>query len=113
MRIVRTMAAGLTMAAAASGAWATDRPSHDVKVEKAAAERVAARLGGLRGGLAHDAGLAALIERDRVRTSTQPVRPRRRGLPPIVMDAPQGVDLTLTGATAPDGVDPIITGKNR
>ena len=106
------------MAATAGASEAGDRPDHDAKVARAAAERVAAKLGDLRGGLAHDAGLADLILKDRIRTGgTQalPAVPKpRTTLPPMVMSAPPpGVDTTMTGSALPAGVDPMITGANR
>lgn len=113
MRIAIALTAGIAAAASAGVAGAGDRPDHDARIAKAAAERAAAKLGDLRGGLRHDAGLSALIEKDRLRTRgtglpSGPKPSRRAATEEAVL-----LDRTLTGSALPDGVDPMITGANQ
>jgi hypothetical protein len=76
---------------------------HDRRVERAAAQIAAAKIGDLRGGHSHDADPAALIERFkrplRLR-ETPPAQPN--AIPPLVMNegvrGEMSIDLTVTGS---------------
>ena len=94
------------------GALASDTSNsnrgHDRRLEQAAVARAAAKIGDLRGGQAHDANIAELIEQPRktLRKPMQaPASDARKPLPPMVMnDALKHLDLFI---------DPVITGSNK
>ncbi len=77
-------------------------PKHDRSIEKAAAERAARKIGELRGSLASDASLSALIEMDAQRrhpeTDAEANRQKDDALPPMVMNTYMGVDPIVTGS---------------
>jgi hypothetical protein len=87
----------------------TQGPGHDRRLEQAAVARAAAKIGDLRGGQAHDANIAELIEQPRKTLRKPPPppaqQPSRKPLPPMVMNDPLAQDDLF--------VDPVITGSNR
>ncbi len=86
----------------AGTAHADDIIKHDRKVERAAAERIAGKIGDMRGGASHDADLATLIEMKRKKLPRPMQTGNSAALPPMVMnDLPQGVDTMITGSNKP------------
>jgi hypothetical protein len=89
----------------AAPAFAGDEVRHDLRVERAAAQIAAAKIGDLRGGHAHDADPMALIE-----TWKRPLR-LRDGPGPAPAPVPP---LVLNGGIAGDpSVDRVVTGSIR
>jgi hypothetical protein len=79
-------------------------PRYDRKIEEAAAERAASKLGALRGTI-HPEAENVMYDQD----IAQPPKPgfpilkenaRRQGLPPIVLLETPGIDPVVTGAIA-------------
>jgi hypothetical protein len=86
-------------------AHAGDGVRHDRRVERAAAQIAAAKIGDLRGSHAHDADPMALIE-----TYKRPLRLKDRPEPAPVAVPP----LVLNGGNAGDpSVDRVVTGSIR
>lgn len=103
MNVIRKIATGLGIAVIAFPAWAGDEAArHDRRVEKAAAERAARKIGDLRGSFASDASLSALIEMDvRRRHPESDVKAEEAkddALPPMVMNAFFELDPIVTGS---------------
>jgi hypothetical protein len=87
---------------------AANNPGHDRRLEQAAVARAAAKIGDLRGGQAHDANIAELIEQPRKtlrKPLPAPANDARKPLPPMVMNDELAQDDLF--------VDPIITGSNK
>ncbi len=101
MRIGRTAFLAAFGGIIATAAYADDIVKHDRKVERAAAERIAGKLGDMRGGVSHDADLATLIEMKRKKLP-RPMQTSNGALPPMVMnEVPEGVDIMITGSNKP------------
>ena len=86
-------------------AAALEPRQHDRRVEQAALARAAAKIGEMRGALAHDARLADII-----------ARPRRTLLPPLPSAPPAALPpMVMNGklASGLEFIDPVITGSNR
>jgi hypothetical protein len=99
MRNLGIVISGAFLAAAAPVAEAGDFEKYDHKVERAAAERAAAKIGDLRGGAVHDADLATLIEMKRKKLPRPQKAADENALPPMVsIDPPEGVDVIITGS---------------
>jgi len=130
----RAILAGLAMLAATGfhdASQAQERRTFDAKIEKWVAQRIAPRLGQLRGGFAPDQSLAeATVHEAYSRPAPQPeaakpvsapqagplpvdsapaLLPRRAA--PALPAAPQ-MRKVVTVGIVPEGVDPMITGSN-
>ncbi|MCU0790436.1 MAG: hypothetical protein MUE79_05205 [Nitratireductor sp.] len=89
------------MACALMPAAAVENRPHDKRVEQAAMERAAAKIGELRGALAHDARLADILALPRRRLMPPRTGRPHSALPPIVMNeqwTDRLVDLVATGS---------------
>lgn len=103
MRILNAAMMAMIGSVLACAAHAEEPAKHDRKVERAAAERIAVKIGDLRGGVSHDADLAALIEM-KMKKLPRPMQTgtANNGLPPMVMnDVPAGLDTMITGSNKP------------
>ena len=92
----------LLTASAAVPAIATEPERYDRRIEMAAAERAAARLGELRGSIGPKAGGEAFFVRRKPVPLGFGLPATRRDLPPpISLDLPEAIDSTSTGSLAP------------
>lgn len=107
---------GLALVLASTGMAAAVQPKHDKSVELAAAKLAAKKIGEIRGSIDHDQK-PFLVEapKDKMPTGTVSTLPRpswvpepdRKVLPPMVSNAQDELDRTMTGSIMKPKLPPV------